>query len=235
MKNSLEVKELMKKERRFNSIYTLKGSIEKLFGYLEAVSKVPFFVSFKENKKNVILKFYPVKKVVVSDNLFREYSCLDYNCSRCCWKKRDFNIYTTKQFEELKNKYPNENLPGKKEIIFVNDKIFEFYVEENINQYCRHLDDINNKCKIHTANPIHCALPLIKFKQNKKTNTTHITREYFGRNWFMNCPVKFKPMTEEGFNTTIWMLSRVKDMADELNIPTYLPEVIEEVKMRWRK
>jgi hypothetical protein len=95
------------------------------------------------------------------------------------------------------------------------------------------LDKNTNSCRVHKANPVHCALPLMKFKYNQRTKTTHITREMFGRNWFIKCPVKFRPMTKEGFETTIFMLNRVKSMADELNIPTYLDEVIKEVYRKW--
>lgn len=220
-------------EQRFKSIYTLPASIEKLFDYLGRITKERFVVEYKNIKKNFKRIYNPPTKIVVSNNLFREYSCLKYKCSRCCWKLRDWNVFTRKQMFELRNKYNEESKYPKPQIIIINKKKFIVYVENNTTRHCPHLDKENNKCKIHIINPIHCALPLIKFKSVK--GTTYITREYFGRNWLMKCPVKFKPMTEGGYKTTLFMLDRVKQMAEEYNIKTYIDDIINEVKEKWRK
>ncbi len=219
------------------SMHTIPKSIEKLLTYLERVAKRPFSLRYflKDKLKVYVKNFKNIpNRVVVSKNLFRQYNCLDYNCSRCCTRVGFWNIYTPKQYENLKREYPNEPYNGKFFSVLIDGKDYNFYIEDHTNKKCVHLDKERNLCRIHTANPIHCALPLIKFKYNSRTKITYITREYFSRNWFMQCPVKFKPMTEEGFNTTIWVLERVKDMAEELQIPTYMSEVIEEVKEIWR-
>ena len=225
---------LLKTEGRFNSEYNLNNSMSKFFGYFGAVAKKPFVVCFKEDGKLIVQKYKPVKKVVISQNLFREYDCLKYVCSRCCFKIRDWNIYTEQQHKDLITYYSNEIIYGKNIFVYVNGKMFNFYVEDNTKIICNHLDKENNLCSIHKINPIHCALPLIKFKLNNRTGKTYITREYFGRNWLMKCPVKFKPMTEEGFKTTIWMLSRVERIAIELEIETHLRDVINKVKDMWK-
>lgn len=215
--------------QRFKSSHNLPKSIDKLFSYLGSITKEPFTVEFDKFKK----KYIPPKKVIISDNLFRQYNCLNENCSRCCWKIRDWNIFTSNQFDELKSKYLEGSRTLIPKIININNNNITFYVENNTKKVCPHLDRKNNLCKIHILNPIHCALPLIKFKNIK--GRTHITREYFKRNWLMGCPAKFKKMDENGYKTTIFMLNRVKQMAEELNINTYIDKIIDEVKEKWRK
>ena len=96
------------------------------------------------------------------------------------------------------------------------------------NEVCGHLD---NGCSIYGREPIHCALPLIKFKRVK--NVTHITREVFSRNHNMKCPVGF---VRQGDSTHISdlilsKLSRVKDWAEEWGIKSWVPEILEEVNL----
>jgi hypothetical protein len=109
---------------------------------------------------------------------------------------------------------------------------FEFYVEDNTDEICKHLEQ--NRCQIHEQNPLHCALPLIKFKRTKRGDSeiTYVTREVYTRNWHMQCPVKFKSIDEKGFQKTLGVLGKVKDMADELRINTSIDEIIAFVENR---
>ncbi len=215
-------------EKRFTSMYDLPNSFNKLFGYFSNISKEPFTVTLKQKGKDKDVTYYPPKKVVVSKNLFRQYNCLNLNCSKCCWKIRDWNIYTPNQQKDL---FRSGALKYGEEVsVLVGGKKFNFYVEENIEEVCKHLDRENNLCKIHKWNPIHCALPLIKFKRVR--DITYITREYFGRNWNMKCPVKFEPLAEEGLKITLEMMERVKNAAEELGIKTYIKDIILKIECR---
>lgn len=245
--NNYHVSEVMKKEKRFSTTYNIYDSIEKLLSYVGLISKVPFSIKIPAGKKYKIIHFTPPKNFRISDNLFRSYNCLDYNCSRCCWKKKDWNVWTEQQYKEHKSISPNSPNYDEKIICtietidtigtIVNTKTtpFVFYVENHTEKICRHLDQEKNMCTIHETNPIHCALPLVKFRYDKRKQITTITREYYHRNWYMNCPVKFSPMSQLSFEKTIWLLNRVKKMAEELNIPTHIEEIIQTTNKRWKE
>ncbi len=222
-----------KGEKIFSSSYNVIQSIVKNITYLQRISYNPIKIKiFVDNKEyNFILK--PTKKIKVSKNLIRQYNCLDYKCSRCCRKVRYWNIFTQKQYNDIVNKYVNEIFEIKKINVKINGKDFTFFCENHTEKICGHLDRKNEKCKVHDLNPIHCALPLIKFKQVK--DITYVTREIFGRNWCMQCPVKFKPMDKNSFNMTLYMFDRIKKMANELFIKTEIDFIINETKKIYHK
>jgi Fe-S-cluster containining protein len=169
---------------------------------------------------------------VISDNLFRSYNCLNYGCSKCCKKTRFWNIFSADQYEENKKIYDTETYSGKNVTVKVNGKDKEFYIEDHTNTFCDHIDHEGEFCRIHLTNPIHCALPLIKFKRVR--NKTYVTKEYFGRNWNMKCPAVFVPMTEEGYEGLLYMMDRVKRFADEMEIETRIDDIIFEIKNKWK-
>src|SRR3989338_6252127 len=110
-------------------------------------------------------------EIIVSDNLFRQYSCLEYQCSRCCWKTMHWNIFTPEQYKSMASISSSDAGFGQELPISVNGKNHAFYAEDNTDKTCRHLDA--NKCGIHEYNPIHCALPLIKFKRGNRKWLRH--------------------------------------------------------------
>ncbi|MGV8086918.1 MAG: hypothetical protein ACP5N1_04765 [Candidatus Woesearchaeota archaeon] len=210
-------------ESRFLTRYSLRSSVDKLFNIIGNIATEPFSIEFQQKGKNQKLSYIPPDSIIVSDNLFRQYNCLDYSCSKCCWKLRDWNIFTKEQYSNL----PSSHKEFAKELpVKINENTYQFYIEDNTNELCNHLK--LNSCSIHKQNPLHCALPLIKFKRTKRNNSeiTYITREVYTRNWYMQCPVQFKPINEEGLQKTLWVLERVKDMANELQVPTSIDKII---------
>lgn len=221
--------EIYGKERRFQSAYDITNSFKKTFHYLGDIAKSSFSIEVGGK----LHTYDPPSDVIVSDNLFRGYSCLNYGCSKCCTKTRFWNIFSAGQYEENKRIYENEIYAGKSIIVKVNDKDKEFYVEDHTNTFCDHVDKEGEACRIHLTNPIHCALPLTKFKRVR--NKTYVTKEYFGRNWNMKCPAVFAPMTEEGYEGLLYMMDRVKRFADEMEIDTRIDDIIFEIKNKWKE
>lgn len=216
-------------EKLFNGFYDLEDSFAKEFHYLGDICKEPISLEFGGKE----FKFLPPKKVIVSDNLFREYSCLDYGCSRCCKKTRYWNIFSENEYNLNKEKYPTEVFNGNFTEAKVNGVAKKFYVEDRTMTFCNHLDMVGEMCRIHEANPIHCMFPMTKFKRMKNTQVTYITKEIFGRNWNMQCPAAFKPMTEGGFKSTEYMFLRLKALADEMNVDTHIDYIIEDFQKRY--
>ena len=107
------------------------------------------------------------------------------------------------------------------------------YSEDHTNRDCPHLDYTRNLCKVHLQNPITCAFPLVKFKRVK--DVVYLTREYYGRNWFMKCPAKFGPMTEQGYNFTVYLLNRLKAMCEELSVEHHVDSIIQRVQSMYSR
>lgn len=216
-------------ERRFSTEYGLFPSLEKLLSIYGAIAKEPLVFKFQDRERVIL----PPDNIFISPNLYRYYDCRDYACSRCCWKVRDWNIFTPEQFSEI----PEGDRVGSTNTvtILINGMEQNFYVEDNRKEVCKHLDTEHNLCEIHEVNPIHCALPLIKFKRTERGNNdtiTYITREVYSRNRFMECPVSFGNFDEMAIKKTLWILGRVQETGNELGIPTSIKEIISAVKDR---
>ncbi len=92
----------------------------------------------------------------------------------------------------------------------------------------------NNKniyCKIHPVESITCLMPHLRIFYSK-SGTVSLGISQFGRNWALGCNVEFySPASVDQFNSI--KLSRIQKLehlhrcADDLGIPTYLPEIID--------
>jgi Fe-S-cluster containining protein len=210
-------------EKRFQSPYGMKSSFKKAFHYLGDIAIHPVTIEV-EGK---VMRYDPPAAVKVSKNVLRQYNCLNYGCSKCCKKTRYWNIFSEKQYQENIAAYKDELYNGEMKTILVNGEEKQFYVEQHTDTFCNHLDFEGEFCRIHELNPIHCALPLTKFKRSK--NITYVTKEYFGRNWNMRCPAEFKPMDKDGFDGMIYMMNRIKSFAEEMNIETHIDKIIYDI------
>lgn len=210
-------------ENTFLTSYNLLNSFKKAFHYLGDIALEPIEIEF--NKKKIL--FTPPRGVKVSKNVLRQYNCLDYGCAKCCKKPKFWNIFSIDQYEENVSKYTSEVYNGEFTTAIVNGIEHKFYVESHTDTFCNHLDFEGEFCRIHELNPIHCALPLTKFKRMK--GITYVTKEYFGRNWNMRCPAVFKPLDEDGFNGLIYMMNRVKKFADEMQVKTHIDKIIDDI------
>ncbi len=216
-------------EGRFSTPYNLRSSLDKQFNILANIALEPFSVAYAQGPKISGFIYTPPDDIIISDKLFREYDCLDHNCSRCCWKTRHWNIFTPQQYDAMpqEKKRKAQSLP-----VVVNENSYTFQVEDNTVDSCQHVE--HNACAIHEYNPLHCALPLIKFKRTKRGDkeVTYVTREVYTRNWHMQCPVELQPITQAGKEKTLWIFDKVKSTAEELGIQTAIDDLILAVEDR---
>lgn len=87
------------------------------------------------------------------------------------------------------------------------------------------------KCSIHPVRSITCDMPHVRFIY-RKNSTVSIGIVQYGRNWAMGCPVKFHEPVDEiewqkNKDNVLRKLKHLNRNAEDLNIETYLPEVIE--------
>jgi hypothetical protein len=83
-------------------------------------------------------------------------------------------------------------------------------------------------CSIHKWKPIHCAMPLIRIIHRDKLDTTFLIKKQYGYSWAFGCPVQFKPFDlTELEEIDIPVLQRLQESAEDLDIKTYLPEIIQ--------
>lgn len=222
--------------------YGLKYSMERALGYTALIAKDDMEVVL-DGKILKLDNRVDKKDIVLSDNYFRDYSCLDYpGCAICCNKVGYWNIFTEKQYNILKkeNKDDTIKLDGIKKEILINGKKVVVYVEDHSVEVCSHLTE--KGCDIHYNNPIHCMLPLIKFKiinSSKWGRRLHITKEIFGRNWQIGCPVtlkEFKFVTEGKFEERcIYPLIKLKEFSKELRVDTNIDFLIDKIKRRYKE
>jgi len=221
--------------------YKLFPSMEKAFNYTALISKedMKVVVDGKECKLN---NHIDKNKIIISDNYFRDYSCMDYpGCVICCNKVGFWSIFTEKQYKDLKkdNKDDIIDLSGEKKEILVNGNKIVVYVEEHMQRDCPHLRE--NGCDIHFNNPIHCMLPLIKFKnlKTKTGNKLHITKEVFGRNWQFGCPVTLKEFHFVSFEKfeerCIYPILKLKEFSEQLKVDTNIDYIISIIKKRYKE
>lgn len=91
------------------------------------------------------------------------------------------------------------------------------------------------KCRIHPVESITCAMPHLKFYHTRKSPNTSMGIHQFGRNWALKCPVILSPPeSEEQFEynkqNRIEKLARLNQIGLDLNIDTYLTQIIEYIE-----
>lgn len=90
-------------------------------------------------------------------------------------------------------------------------------------------------CAIHPVRSITCIMPHLRIFYNTRSESTSIGIAQFGRNWALGCRVVFdQPSTSEQFDEVkqnrIEKLERLQQCAEDLNIDTYLPQIIKYVQ-----
>jgi len=199
--------------------FNLQQSFHKLVHYLGSISKhdIEYIL---DNEKYIVKA---PKKIYVSSNIFRKFNCMQ--CGKCCTVSF-WNCYSNNEFNKLIELYDIKKDFDTKEIIINNNKYSVFVNPHEKEGKCIYLND-KNGCSIHKLNPIHCRIPLIKFKYYK-TERTYITKEPYGRNWQFGCKavlnkdLDLKNISEDELNT----FNRIKELADEWKIETYINEIV---------
>lgn len=84
------------------------------------------------------------------------------------------------------------------------------------------------RCRIHPVRSVTCGMPHCRFFYNALSNTCSIGVSQYGRNWALKCPVNLSSIKVdvEGVESRKLWLTRLNDVADDLGINTYLPEIL---------
>jgi Fe-S-cluster containining protein len=186
---------------------SLKHDFLKWFSYFTriATSKVEVQVD------NEVMTFEPPEVITISPLLYRSDNC-STNCDKCCY----FNFNLWAGCEPIPNTAQLEH-------IVVNSHLAKpIFIEPHSKKLCPHLT--KQGCGIHDINPIHCRMPLMKFKQVK--DKVYITKEQFGRNWALGCPVKFGPHDLKAYGEDMNRLCRVKKVVEYFDIETAISTII---------
>lgn len=224
---------------KHKTLHHLERSVDTLMQYVFLISKKRMQIKYvNENNKLLEKQYDPIPGFEVHEDLFRNYSCLSYGCSKCCTHHGYINILSSNQYFELKQKYQNTDkwVDYEKFTIEIDGKIYDFYKYEHLTNICHHLDTEINGCGVHDLNPLHCMFPLVKFTQ-KENGVTVLSKRYFGRNVIgIQCPVRFDDEVDldRAYGTAKWMFSRLKELCDELEVDTYIDEILVAIDKKYK-
>lgn len=225
-------------------------SIDKIIEYVSRVSKVPIVV-----EDHVVLA-RPVEKVTISESFFLTDGCqMCGRCcpnENTAYTQTRWNFvqgYCQLIDEGFAPRYGVAQemkkllLNSQKKKIRVNGKLFDFYShpkdthsacfkvdyeDRGVVDRCHWLHEKDGLylCKIHPIRSITCGLPHIRFYYHSERSQTNVGTAQFGRNWALRCPVVFRSYEEEAVLSKIEWLQALEDAAKDLEIETYLPEIL---------
>jgi len=189
---------------------SLRRSLEREFHCLDGVVARAVRIQFLGRSYT----YNPARDIKISSTLFRKYSCLDYpGCHICCT-----GYWCVFQL----HRFPAQ-AGGKVPVVGIQVRV----EEQGFNYFgINHQDPktdcpfyTDNRCGIHSSNPISCMLPLRTFRFRKGVLT--IGKSLFGRNWALGCPVKFGTYSSlaEFCEDTLPVFHRFASYLDDLHIP----------------
>lgn len=212
------------------------GSIFKLVKYLGHMVKESTVVEIE----GVFQQYDAPEKVIISEKFFRDFKCK--SCGACCSKPKFSLVYTVSDYmrmvaepldvkaeQENRNRLVNEMVEVP--VIIKCGKLVctkSCSLFSNHGKECSFLFEKDGKflCGIHKIHPLHCVIPHIHIDINRKGSTRLLKRQY-GRNWALGCKA-----VEGGFdynkfiNWDIPCLRRLLDNAEDLEMDTWLPEIV---------
>lgn len=88
------------------------------------------------------------------------------------------------------------------------------------------------RCGIHPIRSVTCGLPHCRLNYSKESRKTSIGVGQYGRNWALGCPIDLKNCgySLESTKTRVYWLKMLNKCAEDLGIPTVLPEIISYVE-----
>ncbi len=197
----------------------MKDSVDKIVTtYFSSVTTHPFRYTGVE---------YLPKKLVVSPAIFRSLDCVP-DCGACCLN------YT---LDYLPDEKPTFSVIEKN--ISISNVDFLLYSDPQDNtptRYCRNLDLMTGRCKIHSFHAFSCDFEILRFKVSKlPLRPTYLGQYNYGRGWAMTrcsgekgalCVIK----KEIDIDDIIRRLERLKKWVDYFRIPSHLADIIQWVR-----
>lgn len=229
------------------------NNLDKILQYLTVVLPHPITVDGEEISK-------PVEHIKLSSTFFHKDSCISCGCcclsEAGVYTQTEYNkiMSITKEaiddygldfkfIEALREgTYAEQHeVNGKQVTIYkCNTAKNEMYIpgKDKVMPRCRWQWEKRPGlflCGIHPVRSITCMMPHLKMPYHKNSKSTSLCISQYGRNWALKCPITFSPpATEAEFEeikeSRIDKLVHLHTNAIELNIETYLPQIIEYIE-----
>jgi len=195
-------------------------TLDKILGvYLACVCSESFTYKNKE---------YKPKPLCVSPLIFRGYKCPP-KCGGCCKK-------FTLDYLPGGTEYP-EGLGVR--LVEMGGKIFEVRTDrqlENKDDFCKHLNKEDGRCKIHGMHPFSCDFELIRFltpQQDPDRSANRLTQKLFGRGWSYKrvdggkgALCSMTPSSKTNVPELVRKFEELLRWADHFGINTVIPDLI---------
>ena len=116
-------------------------------------------------------------------------------------------------------------------------KVLSYFQEFSKEKY--HCDFVTDEgaCDIYLTRPLSCDFELIRFKDVKSRNQTHIGVYHYGRAWSLKridqgrgALCRMTSESPEGLNESIRKLKRLKAWIDYFEVPTRIDEIIDSLE-----
>lgn len=232
-------------------------NISKLLQYLTVVSKDPVKIvnkkGIEETHGDKIESICLNRAFFYNDNCFMCGGCCPsesnvYTESEYkAIKEATQTMYEVWGLDYSYNEKLNKGMHS--QTVTINNKdinIYQYDKDENIMylpvrgreltrcSWCFEGNDHHYKCRIHPVRSITCIMPHLRFFHKSGSHNTSMGISQFGRNWQLGCKVEFKePKDEKEFDeiklSRISKLKRLNQVGFDMNIETYLPEVIDKI------
>jgi Fe-S-cluster containining protein len=217
-------KETPKLRKAFNLPFT--DSVGKIvLTYFRAASRSPFEYDGVT---------YTPKTLVLTPNLFRQYSCPE-GCGACCHHEYSLDY--------LPSEIQHASSQAKKRVVKFNGKDIEIFTDNQLNTannsgYCRHLNTTNGRCSVHPLQPFSCDFELMRFVVDcvKEPDSYRLSTQYFGRGWAMlridgtrgaECSkIPLAPATKETIQDISRRIRRLKDWVEYFQLEHCLDTVL---------
>lgn len=222
-------------------------SMSKILEYVSKVAREPIFVNGERYPTP------PVERVILQESFFFKDDCT--MCGKCCPNETTVftdegwgRIHSARKEDFLKwglDPVAKEELIMRcgADVIDINGRSIVYWVSDKDHgkqanrlawpdraerERCHWLfeKDGTHRCRIHPIRSVTCGMPHCRMFLNKSTRTSTIGVSQFGRNWALKCPVQFGPADEESTLSRIHWLNILNNVAQDLGIPTFLPEIL---------
>jgi|TARA_R100001530_G_scaffold8959_1_gene9179 Fe-S-cluster containining protein len=164
----------------------------------------------------------------LSAKFFRDYTCPPM-CGGCC-RVFTLDFYEGERWDKFKKLYPG-HVSKFEERIYKGVKVFTDAQRDNKTNWCRHRNDENGRCMIHSMNPLSCEFELIKITETK--NRQFLTKKLFGRGWGFTRVDRKKgalcemtPFDTKKISRDIELLQEMVELAQRLKVETRLVNVV---------
>ena len=159
------------------------------------------------------------EKIVLSTKFFQSWICPPCEINNCCNKINTCLFYAQIPNEEMKKVFTEEcDILVDKQGNIEKSKLYVY----NRTIGCVYLK--NYRCLIQDYKPLQCRIIPLHFDCYK--HTIHILKRIYKRNWAMKCPLKILPFDFETFKRDLRFLKELNQCANDLNLKTFLPEII---------